>query len=97
MSADNWAECPRCRYNEETRVAELQMRATKAYGVLSVEDFDAMRAEAAKPIDENALITFREDYEFYGAEEGDIKIRYAGECMTCGLKAEFTHEESFYP
>lgn len=96
MSADNWATCPRCRRLEEVRIAGLQRQVAESYGVLPVEQYDALRGEAAEPINRSRLVTFREDYEIWGAEEGKIMIRYTGICNVCGLAAEFCHAESFY-
>lgn len=92
MSADNWAVCPRCRKREEARIADLQRRATEAYGQLPVDEFDALRAEAAKGIDLQKLCTFREDYEIWGADDGTVRVNYSGECQACGLDLHFEHE-----
>jgi len=66
---------------------------TAMYGVAPVEDFDAARAalDAAKaaPLRQ----TWREDYEFYGAEDGVLSIRYEGACTTCGLSHKFNDDQ----
>jgi hypothetical protein len=93
MSADNWAICPRCLRREEARLSDLQRRTAEAYGVLPVAEFDAMRAEANRPIDTAKLTTFREDYEIYGAEEGHVVVSYSGSCSTCKLNHKIHTDE----
>lgn len=90
MSASNWAICPRCLKRERERIAELQERASKGYGALPLAEFDVLRAEAAKPLDEEKFRTFREDYEFYGADEGTAT--YGGSCSVCKVELAFKHE-----
>jgi hypothetical protein len=40
--------------------------------------------------------TFREDYEFYGAETGEVTARYRGRCTVCGLSGQIDHSTSFF-
>lgn len=35
---------------------------------------------------------FREDWEFYGAEEGEVTVEYSGMCRVCGYGVEFRHD-----
>lgn len=35
---------------------------------------------------------FREDYEFYGIEDGVVKVTYSGHCQECGAGVKFSHE-----
>lgn len=93
MSADNWAECPRClRVRKENDDAE-QARIDAAYGKVSVAEFDAMRAVLAKAMQVPVEETFREDYEFSGVASGVLLISYSGSCRTCGLSLKFKREE----
>ncbi len=39
---------------------------------------------------------FREDYEFYGCEEGVIHYVYKGYCQVCKLSTEFRGEHPFF-
>ena len=41
--------------------------------------------------------TFREDYEFYGAETGTVSYTYSGYCRECELLVTFEGERKFYP
>ena len=88
MSADNWAICPRC-IKRATREHDEQVATVMAtYGQVSVDEFDAARA-ALKDVDPEAFRTFREDYEFYGAEDGEVTASYSGHCAKCGLGLDF--------
>jgi len=92
MSADNWAECPRCRGAEVAAKAALD----SSYGVVTREEWEELqeRYEATQGIRDN---TFREDYGIYGAEDGEITVSYRGECTECGLKLKFTDVHPFFP
>jgi hypothetical protein len=92
VSADNWAICPRCRRRAEAKKAELEEQVRVQYGQILIEDWDALRQEAEKPLDEMALTTFREDYEFYGVEEGVVFVSYGGSCKTCGLSLSISEQ-----
>lgn len=46
--------------------------------------------------DENPLLTFREDYGFYGAHAGAVNVSYSGWCAECGLTCRFEYTEEFY-
>lgn len=92
MSADNWAICPRCRARAAAVKDALIAKLAEAYGKVPVEEFDALRAEAEEPLHLENLQTFREDYEFYGAEDGVVTASYSGSCKTCGLSLSFKDE-----
>lgn len=90
MSADNWTQCPQCLARAEAAHADLQRRASEAYGVLPLAEFDALRAEAEKPVAVNER--WREDYEIYGAESGTVHVSYTGSCTVCKLSIKFSDE-----
>ncbi len=94
MSADNWAVCPRCRQKELDRLGELSQQVSEGYGKLPLDEFDALRVKLAEGPDFKS--TFREDYEFYGAEEGTIEYAYSGHCSDCSLSVEFKGEHPFW-
>lgn len=100
MSADNWAECPRCIFNDRYEVAQLEHKLNEIYGNVPIQDYEALRnqiEELQYEQDNNRRTeTFREDYEFYGAETGTLKISYSGCCTKCGLKLQFEEERDFY-
>lgn len=94
MSADNWTHCPRCTDEARKAVAAEHDRVMALYGTVSVEEFDRQRA-ALEPVKVEA--TFREDYEFWGAEEGTVHASYRGTCTGCGLRVELRTEKTFWP
>ena len=95
MSADNWAVCPRCLYCARAK-ADAEREAVMAlYGSIPVEEFDAKRA-ALEPVDPDTYATFREDYEFYDAELGEVHAFYKGACSTCGLSVELEASKQFW-
>lgn len=96
MSADNWAVCPACLHEAREAHHALQAEATAAYGKVSVEEFDALRARAEKGVNEEDFRTFREDYEIYGADDGTIVVSYGGSCSKCKVGTSFTHYEPFW-
>lgn len=95
MSASNWAICPRCLHEADKAVAAQRAELEAAYGKVPIDEFDQRRA-AIKPVDPEAYRTFREDYEFYGATTGVLKMYYKGQCSDCGLAVETTDEKTFW-
>ena len=72
------------------------LEVTASYGNVPIVEFDALRAaydaEAAKPMEQ----TFREDYEFTGAGDGEVTASYKGACSKCGLEADLNHSVTFW-
>jgi hypothetical protein len=66
------------------------------YGEVPPEEFDRLREELPE-VDVEALRTLREDYEFYGAEEGEVRCSYSGNCSTCGLSVKLETSKRFWP
>jgi hypothetical protein len=62
-------------------------------GKVSMEDFEKARKAAAKEVEREDYRTFREDYEFYGAEKGEVTADYAGKCEVCDLEVSFQAKE----
>lgn len=97
MSASNWAVCPRCKIRHEAQAERLRADAAKSYGVLPVDEWqaldDAARGAGADFKDQN----LREDYEIHGAEHGTVKVNYSAGCDTCGLTLTFESEHDFPP
>lgn len=94
MSADNWARCPRCWHRKNKDLMERWAKLNASYGQIPLEEFDETRAELNFETEglENMKETFREDYEFYGAEDGIVQVSYSGQCTVCSLALKF--EES---
>lgn len=91
MSADNWTTCPRCADHRKQALVARVAEVSASYGKVPVEDFDRMRQELDAQKREPLKETFREDYEIYGAEDGEVEVRYAGRCSECSLALEFAH------
>jgi hypothetical protein len=100
MSADSWAMCPRCTNNDEQEIPAMERKLHESYGKVSFEEYEQMQTtidECRYERDNNPRrATFREDYEFYGAETGTLQISYSGQCTVCGLKLKFQEERDFY-
>lgn len=93
MSADNWAVCPRCKYRAMQKYEADSAAVQAMYGTVPVEQFDAARAALKL---EDVGHTFREDYEFYDAETGQIEATYDGGCTRCGLTCTLKASEKFW-
>lgn len=96
MSADNWTRCPRCLREAREAAAAARDAVMDLYGTIPVEEFDVRRAELTD-VDPYDYTTFREDYEFYGADEGCVEAHYSGHCTVCNLSAKFEHTHRFWP
>lgn len=95
MSADNWTHCPRC-LSQAKRAKDEERRAILVlYGTIPVEEFDAKR-EAFQDLNIDEYVTFREDYEFYDADTGEVRASYRGACTSCGLNVELTASKRFW-
>jgi len=95
MSADNWADCPRCHRRHEREVEQLRKDANTAYGNVPQEQWQHLDALVSSAEAREPESTLREDYEIYGAEEGSVNVRYSGQCQVCGLSLTFEHEAVF--
>lgn len=101
MSADNWANCKACIDNANREIEEVrreyQEQLDSSYGEIPLDEYQLLQAEAAQAIRDATsrsavpLGTFREDYEFYGAEDGEVTACYSGRCTTCGYGVSFKH------
>ena len=92
MSADNWTQCPRCLKRRAMEVENKETEVGAAYGNVTVERFDQMRAELESLKTDEVDNTFREDYEI-GVFDGEFFVQYKGACGTCNLRHEFKYEQ----
>lgn len=97
MSADNWTVCPRCVAHTNERRAMRLAEIDDMYGKVPVAEFDAAREDLAAELAIEHEESFREDYEFWGSEEGTVRASYKGACQKCGLKVSFEHQHPFWP
>lgn len=95
MSADHYAICPRCRDEAKADYETRQRRLREAYGAMPVDEYEAL-SKAAEAFDEERFRTFREEWEFFDASTGTVKMSYGGECDRCGLSVTFDGEKKFY-
>lgn len=95
MSADNWTTCPKCTADAWAAYRVEDDALTAQYGKIPPDEWKAK--SDAFPVAPKLEETFREDYEFYGADEGVLSIRYRGRCSECGTGCEFTKDVPFYP
>jgi hypothetical protein len=98
MSADGWDTCPRCENDSAEKIKELELALADAYGNIELEDWLAMKEETKANIQwlESQEETWRENYEFYGANTGTLSIRYGAYCTKCGLEFEYEEDVEFY-
>lgn len=96
MSASNWDICPRCLATAKADLDKASAEVYAQYGKVSADEFDRLRDELPEFNPEDHR-TFREDYEFYGAADGEIKATYSGKCSTCGLATKLTTSRRFWP
>lgn len=89
MSADNWAVCPNCVAKARKAAEEQRAAAMENYGKIPAAEFQTALA-TVKDVNPQDFCTFREDYEIYGAEDGEVTVNYGGSCETCGTHLEFT-------
>ncbi len=91
MSADRWGECPQCKKRATVVCTQRQQKAIEAYGKVPPEEYEKLRQDAIKPVEDND--TFREDYEIGLHKDGTFRVNYKGRCNACGSGFEFKHEE----
>lgn len=90
MSADNWADCPRCKANHAKAVADHKEKIAALYGKVSADEYEAAKAMALPTFKAK---TFREDYEQGLFADGKYHVIYGGQCDACGLAHSFKHSE----
>jgi hypothetical protein len=95
MSADNWEICPRCLFRARREAQDAYDKVMATYGQVPLDEFDAARAEL-KPVEDEDYRTLREDYEFYGADEGTVRADYRCGCTVCGLSGSLKASEEFW-
>lgn len=92
MSAANWAKCPCCQKALDGTVDTLTRRLADEYGKVSAAEYTELQNRLAEAVVKARVgsETFREDYEIYGAENGEVTVSYSGSCSTCGAHLAFT-------
>jgi hypothetical protein len=91
MSANNWRVCPACLRKAKANREELARNALAAYGKVPPDEYQAMSAEALKPV--KLEETLREDYELGISEGGEFYVTYWGDCADCPFEFTYRHKE----
>lgn len=91
MSADNWAQCPRCTKRAVAEKDSLMEKARKSYGKVPAEDWMEMVKKAEQPI--SLKDNLREDYSFGILADGEFYVLYRCSCSVCGFEHEFKEEK----
>jgi hypothetical protein len=89
MSADNWANCPKCYQKPQSALEKVRLNF---YGKVSADEYEGLVAQAkadSKPEEETPL---REDWDL-GCHEGKFYVSYSASCRSCGWGKSFEHEE----
>lgn len=95
VSADNWEVCPQCVARAKKAADEAHAKVYAQYGKVPPEEFDRLRSDLTA-VDPEDFRTFREDYELYGANEGELRVSYSGGCETCGLRTALETSKKFW-
>lgn len=95
MSADNWDICPKCLAAAKKAADEASAKVYEQYGKVPPEEFDRLREEIPT-VDPEKHRTFREDYEFYGADTGEVHASYSGRCSECNLSVDLKIDKRFW-
>ncbi len=86
MSADNWAECPKCK-------VELKKKRRELYGNVPESEY---LAELDK-IKNQEVNTMREDYEVYTDASGSFIVSYSCFCEVCKFHFGYEYQQQIYP
>jgi hypothetical protein len=90
MSADNWAECPKCRAGAEEAKKRAEEEARASYGKVPAEQYVRLLASANQAI--SLPDTLREDYEL-GLSGTEFYVAYRCSCQECGFEYSYRHRE----
>lgn len=95
MSADNWAQCPRCVKEHHDYLDQRQALVQRSYGTVSAADFLALKATVDQEMATEFENTLREDYQLGIYDEmGTHKffVNYNGRCKTCDFHFQYEYE-----
>lgn len=94
MSADNWANCPKCNHKNADKRKAIDETVAKSYGLVSATAYSELQREAdmrkAKLIDDGE--TLREDYEI-GVRDGGFSVGYMAGCDRCGFRFKYEFKQ----
>lgn len=88
MSADGWAVCPRCLKRARVKYQEGLDGVAALLAKLTEEERKIVNP-SVKAVNSEDYRTFREDYEFYVNDDGEVEVSYSGHCQVCELGIDF--------
>ena len=92
MSASNFSICPRCARRHRDKATVKRREADQAYGNLPLDDWKLLDRDALEAaVEDITRKTFREDWEVFGAEDGEVVFNYGGHCEVCSLHVDIRH------
>lgn len=92
MGANNWAICPKCKFNSSREKSHREHVAMQKYGQVSREEYERIYEEALKPVDLKE--TLWENYEIRTHENGEFTIYYQCGCNVCGFFFDYGYKEN---
>ena len=97
MLANNWTVCPRCFDKAMMPWREEAEKVYKLYGIITWEEFIAALDQLPEKPSVQGSFTFKEEYDFHGAENGVVTWKYSGSCTKCKISVSGSGELPFYP
>jgi hypothetical protein len=102
MSADYIGQCPRCL--EEADKVQLakdealrrQLDEVRTFTPELTDVIDLLEQAIEQNEAPEVKETFREYYEFYGADQGTVHWDFQGTCTVCELTVSFEGSHPFY-
>lgn len=93
MSADNWAECPKCRALILRSNEKIEKEISESYGKVSEAEYvKLVKKRKTAPVDNNGP-SLREDHDIGINKHGVLVISYSGSCNRCGFAYNYKHSE----
>ena len=93
MSANNWAECPKCRMDRLAEIEKRRANLVKIYGKVPPESYVTEMTDFNNFRDAIPDESLREDYDLGITPQGEFYAAYSGKCEKCGLYFRFCHKE----
>lgn len=95
MSADNWADCPKCKAKALAKQQELYANADNSYGEVLVEEYLELKkkAETFFPHGDYSEV-LREDYGLHIGDDGIFHVVYTADCSKCDFVFVFKESRS---
>ncbi len=98
MSADNWAVCPNCRRNAESKYIQEEVLLEENYGKIPATEYAKLLTQhqansVQKILGDNTL---REDYRIGIDKNGVFTVGYISCCDKCGLTWKYNHSEQAF-